>query len=328
MLSIGLRLSTEFCYGSISLFITVLHNVFLLYHIEMFVSVFKIDKTSFWIGEGIFLLWNSVNDPLFGWFGDQNNATKVKNDSEDFETLNSDDSVDRKDQQLRLDATSGDYYGDRHDKCTGVSPAIIIKRSKAIAFCGPLMAVCFTAFWFDWNMPSIQFAICLCSYDAFLTIVDLHQSALLADLSLTTENRTKMNSYESIFSIFGSVSVFLSYYFWENINLGSFQVFCVLLAVFSAVGLYTMSTLLRHSYIRNHSARSEFSWEREAKTRNSLPKPQQMTLKIFLRQLLAHKNFQMFTIINIIQVGSLKYLSVSVCHFHYLVCQFVQLMIS
>lgn len=38
-------------YGSIALFWSILHNVFLLYHVEMFVSVYKIDKTSFWIGE-------------------------------------------------------------------------------------------------------------------------------------------------------------------------------------------------------------------------------------------------------------------------------------
>ena len=38
-------------YGSIALFWSILHNVFLLYYVEMFVSVYKIDKTSFWIGE-------------------------------------------------------------------------------------------------------------------------------------------------------------------------------------------------------------------------------------------------------------------------------------
>ena len=38
-------------YGSIALFWSILHNVFLLYYVEIFVSVYKIDKTSFWIGE-------------------------------------------------------------------------------------------------------------------------------------------------------------------------------------------------------------------------------------------------------------------------------------
>ena len=38
-------------YGSVALFWSILHNVFLLYYVEMFVYVYKIDKTSFWVGE-------------------------------------------------------------------------------------------------------------------------------------------------------------------------------------------------------------------------------------------------------------------------------------
>uniref|UniRef100_H2XZU5 Uncharacterized protein n=1 Tax=Ciona intestinalis TaxID=7719 RepID=H2XZU5_CIOIN len=52
------RIST--LYGSMALFLTVVHNVFLLYYVEMFVTVYKIDKTSFWIGEIAFLVWNST----------------------------------------------------------------------------------------------------------------------------------------------------------------------------------------------------------------------------------------------------------------------------
>lgn len=38
-------------YGSMSLFIAILHNVFLLYYVDIFVSVYKIDRNSFWFGE-------------------------------------------------------------------------------------------------------------------------------------------------------------------------------------------------------------------------------------------------------------------------------------
>ena len=64
-------------YGAITFFNTILHNVFLLYHVETFVSVYKIDKASFWIGETIFLLWNSFNDPLFGWISDKKYLTST-----------------------------------------------------------------------------------------------------------------------------------------------------------------------------------------------------------------------------------------------------------
>ena len=44
-------LAVRLAYGSMSLFIAILHNVFLLYYVDIFVSVYKIDRNSFWLGE-------------------------------------------------------------------------------------------------------------------------------------------------------------------------------------------------------------------------------------------------------------------------------------
>ena len=44
-------LAVRITYGSMSLFIAILHNVFLLYYVDIFVSVYKIDRNSFWLGE-------------------------------------------------------------------------------------------------------------------------------------------------------------------------------------------------------------------------------------------------------------------------------------
>lgn len=43
--------STAVLYGSLALFTSILHNVFLLYYVQTFVSIYKIDKISFWVGE-------------------------------------------------------------------------------------------------------------------------------------------------------------------------------------------------------------------------------------------------------------------------------------
>lgn len=43
--------TVRLAYGSMSLFIAILHNVFLLYYVDIFVSVYKIDRNSFWLGE-------------------------------------------------------------------------------------------------------------------------------------------------------------------------------------------------------------------------------------------------------------------------------------
>lgn len=46
-----LGLPTAVVYGSLAFFTTILHNVFLLYYVDTFVSVYKINKVSFWVGE-------------------------------------------------------------------------------------------------------------------------------------------------------------------------------------------------------------------------------------------------------------------------------------
>lgn len=306
--------NTALCYGSISLFTTVLHNVFLLYHIEMFVSVFKIDKTSFWIGETIFLLWNCFNDPLFGWIGDNTRMDRWKKKSPATPTVpkHVSSTVYQRfsEYDKQEDSTSQSPVSERkvHESLT--SPSLILARIRTISICGPLLALSFVLIWFDWLIPSIQFTLCLCLYDAFLTMVDLHQSALLADLSITADERAHMNSYESIFSAVGAVSVFLSYRYWDKNDLYDFRIFCLAIAAFSACGFYIMTTALRKSYInsQNQIGLNNPQVSIEIPSVRS-PLSQRQSMKGFLRQLMTHKNFLTFAVINVIQVRC------SLCYF-------------
>lgn len=206
------HLSLETGYGSISFFTSILHNVFLLYHVDIFVSVYKIDKMSFWLGETVFLLWNSLNDPLFGWISDQS-------------YLNS-------------------------NSCTH---NVVEKRLKALQNNGPLLALTFLGFWLGWAYPWLQFVFCLCLYDGFLTMVDLHHSALLADLAVSSETRTKLNSRCSFFAMLGSLSVFVSYMLWHKEDLTNFRIFCLILSVISVMGFIIVCKKLRHI----HAARQK-----------------------------------------------------------------------
>lgn len=203
------------CYGLMSFFINILHNVFLLYHVDMFVSVYKIDKVSFWVGETIFLLWNSLNDPLFGWMSDRK------------------------------------YLASRSEKGRS-SSEIILNRLASIKFNGPLFSLSFIGFWISWNIPALQFVVCLCVYDGFLTVIELHHQSLLADLAVSAESRTKLNSRCSLFSAFGSASVFLSYAIWDKNNLDSFRMFCIILSILSFFGFYFSASILKRSFMRNN----------------------------------------------------------------------------
>ncbi|KAM9837179.1 transmembrane protein 180 [Aulostomus maculatus] len=267
--------STAVLYGSLALFTSILHNVFLLYYVETFVSVYKIDKVSFWVGETVFLLWNSLNDPLFGWLSDRSFLSSPQSGS-----------------QI-------------------TSPEVVLKRLKALSTNGPLFALSFLAFWVAWASPGLQFLLCLCLYDGFLTMVDLHHSALLADLAVSATDRTRLNFHCSVFSALGSFSVFLSYSFWDKEDFHFFRFFCMTLATFSVVGFFFVSRMLRRRFQKEVRPRQDESQILKELNVGQAPfthpeKP--VTIGQYLRQLAKHKNFMWFVSMNLIQVFH--------CHFN------------
>ncbi|ESO03349.1 hypothetical protein HELRODRAFT_112249 [Helobdella robusta] len=258
------------CYGSISFFINILHNIFLIYHVDVFLNVYKIDKTSFWVGEIIFLIWNSLNDPIFGWISDRK------------------------------------YLSNDHEKNNSFN--IIANRLNKLHINGPLLSITFIFFWLSWSFPAIQFVVCLCLYDGFLTMIDLHHSALLADLSISTEIRTKLNMHCSVFSALGSMFVFVSYAVWDKDNFFPFQKFCFLVAIIAFFGFYAsvklMKNELKHSTI--HEKIDELDEATTATT--TLMRDNKDAMKCFIKQLSGQSNFLWFTAMNLVQVFH--------CHFN------------
>ncbi|KAK5851147.1 hypothetical protein PBY51_001963 [Eleginops maclovinus] len=267
--------STAVLYGSLALFTSILHNVFLLYYVETFVSIYKIDKISFWVGETVFLIWNSLNDPLFGWLSDRAFLSSPQ---------------------------SGTQI---------TNPEVVLKRLKALSTNGPLFALSFLAFWVAWARPGLQFLLCLCLYDGFLTMVDLHHSALLADLAVSNSDRTRLNFHCSVFSALGSFSVFLSYSFWDKEDFYFFRLFCVALAAFSILGFFLVSRLLQHRFQKEVRLRQDEALALKELSVGNAPmtnpeKP--VTIGQYLKQLSKHKNFMWFVSMNLVQVFH--------CHFN------------
>lgn len=128
------------------------------------------------------------------------------------------------------------------------TPDVVLKRLKALGRNGPLFALSFLAFWVSWAHPGLQFLICLCLYDSFLTMVDLNHNALLADLAVSAVERTRLNFHCSLFSAIGSLSVFASYTVWNKEDFFSFRIFCVILAAVSALGFTVSTWLLRQRF--------------------------------------------------------------------------------
>ncbi|KAJ7987526.1 hypothetical protein DPEC_G00327410 [Dallia pectoralis] len=266
--------STAVLYGSLALFVSVLHNVFLLYYVETFVSVYKIDKLSFWVGETVFLVWNSLNDPLFGWLSDRSFLSSSQ---------------------------SGPQIS---------GPEVVLKRLSALSRSGPLFALSFLAFWVSWAPPGLQFLLCLCLYDGFLTVVDLNHNALLADLAVSAEERTRLNFHCSLFSALGSLSVFLSYAVWDKGDFYSFRLFCVALSAGSALGFAVVSRLLKSRFQKEARLRQEEALRLKELSigPSSLTQEKQLTVGQYLKQLSKHRNFMWFASMNLVQVFH--------CHFN------------
>lgn len=140
------------------------------------------------------------------------------------------------------------------------SPEVVLKRLRALSHNGPLFAISFLAFWVAWAHPGVQFLLCLCMYDSFLTMVDLHHNALLADLAVSARDRTSLNFYCSLFSAIGSLSVFMSYTVWNKEDFFSFRIFCVALALCSIVGFTLSTQLLRQRFEADGKAK----WDQES----------------------------------------------------------------
>ncbi|XP_029645301.1 transmembrane protein 180 [Octopus sinensis] len=333
----------DICYGSLSLFTTILHNIFLLYHVDMFVSFYKIDKLSFWIGESIFLVWNSLNDPLFGWLSDrqylspQPTAFSFKS-NEPYSKTNTGSSSSSKEENLYTynkskysEKTFPSSYSNYskisnrqsnqellQSEPNSINASIISHRLNSLAWNGPLFAISFALFWVSWLSPGLQFVVCLCLYDSFLTSVDLQHNALLADLAISADVRTRLNACSAIFSAFGSVSVFVSYAVWHRENLVSFRAFCLFLSVLSILGFYVGIRLLRTAAIPLCSKTSSVTVENtQSKLSSSLnylrhfgscSKSSTDDLKNYIRQLTTHQNFIWFALMNLIQVFH--------CHFN------------
>jgi len=263
-------------YGLLSFFLALIHNIFLLYHVDVYVYSYKIDKNSFWLGEVLFLIWNSINDPLFGYLSDS-------------------------------DLVSQDRIGSEIG-----SEEIISRRLNCIKNYGPLLCVSFVYFWTPILPLGIHFVTGICLYDSFLTVVDLNLNSLLADFGTSVEDRTNFSKARSMGNICASLSVFISYAVWDQKELGPFKIYCLVLAIISCIGLYSVSVILLESLevalsravLPPSDPLRESDWSLCPKSKTSQIYP---ALSYFA-QLCMMPNFVLFIIMSLVQVFH--------CHFN------------
>ena len=49
---------------------SALNNLFVTYHLDFYLTVVRLRPSYFYLGHAVFMVWNAVNDVLFGWLSD------------------------------------------------------------------------------------------------------------------------------------------------------------------------------------------------------------------------------------------------------------------
>ena len=245
-----------------------LNNLFVTYYLELFMYVAKIEPRWFYIGQIVFMIWNSVNDPLFGWLSDKFSTFSFRKNN-------------------RLGAIR---YGGWLWVLSFLYVWWIPDRNNA-----------------SQAMAGIHFIFSLCFYDGMLTYVEVNHSALLAELSSSESVRANANMYAAICAGIGSLSAFFSHYFWSRIDLYYFQVYCFVIGIFALIGFEITAHLVDipkrtdGKYITSNDKSNDFSFKnkkkRDGNTNNS-----QLTFMSFVKQMSSSSNFVYFAFISLLQV--------------------------
>jgi len=226
-------------YGILSFCKLSMHNIFLVHFCVVFLKFHKIDKSWFYWGQLIFMVWNALNDPLFGWIQDRHNLGDNNNNN-----------------------NNNNNNPNQHHK-SRVDPSTMERRMVILSRAGVLLAVCFVLLWVKVSYPGIMFVVGLCVYDTFLTLVDLSLHSTLVEFSVTSRDRARFSWYASTFSMAASCAVGASHLLFPGNpghssssespkvsgslqgDLAVFRWFCVGVGLVCGLGFYFSTRALR-----------------------------------------------------------------------------------
>jgi len=218
------------CFGLIMFSSSAMNNLFVTYYLDLYVNVMNLEATPFYIGQIIFMVWNALNDPIFGWLSDM------------FET--SKDPIER-----RLD--------------------VIRRAGWAWALAFALVFIPLFPEHSDPWIAGFQFTFALCLYDGFLTLVEVNHSALLADISTSSSERARLNAYSAVGAGIGSLSSVLGHAFWtRSLNdLIGFQRMTIAVALFCGTVIHGACLGMKtETHVASSKDKDEANWSPHGKS--------------------------------------------------------------
>ena len=253
---------SAFAFGATMFSSACLNNLFVTYYLELFLYVQKVDPWWFYIGQILFMVWNSINDPLFGWLSDIFSPFSYRSN----------------------------------------------RRLGAIRYGGWLWVAAFLYIWWipgslaSPTASGLHFVISLCFYDCMLTFVEVNHSALLAELSTSSEVRANANMYAAICAGLGSLSAFFSRMFWSRDDLYAFQKYCVVIGLLALVGFEITAAYLHVPKLSRGKYTEARVSSQEHEVHSAATRSSSLSFFQFLRQLFQSHNFVCFSVVSLFQV--------------------------
>jgi len=187
-------------YAATSLGAHLINPVFYFYYVKVYLNGFHVTEPWFQLAQLIFMVWNAVNDPLFGCL--QDNARFLP-------------AMQSRRQSI--------LYG---------SPLFVMSFMLAWFPWSDYDVEGGAPPW----VAGLQLTIVLCLYDALFTFVLLAQCALMAELATEQTDRVRLVRYSQAASLIGSVSVLICDYASDGLkDFGTFQMICIGLGVAAGI---------------------------------------------------------------------------------------------
>jgi len=191
----GVRLHAKsVAYAATILGTGFINPIFSFYYVKLYLSRFHVSEPWFQFAQIVFMIWNAVNDPLFGCLQDNARSWLV----------------------LR---------SRRHSILYG-APLFVV--SFILIWFPWADYDSSSSAW----IAGIQLTFVLCFYDAMFTFVLLAECALFAELSTSQPDRVRLVQYSQVADLLGSVSVLVCEATSAGIeHYARFQVTCIVLGL-------------------------------------------------------------------------------------------------
>ena len=187
----GIRLHAKsVAYAATSLGASFINPVFTFYYVKVYLGRFHVSEPWFQFAQVIFMIWNAINDPLFGYLQDNARSWSM-------------------------------LQSRRHSILYG---APLFVAAFILSWFPWADYESSTSSW----VAGIQLMVVLCFYDAMFTFVLLAQCALFAELSTNQVDRVRLVRYSQAASLLGSVSVLICETMSSGLeHYASFQATCI-----------------------------------------------------------------------------------------------------